>query len=77
MNMVPVESTSIAAVGYDRAKLRLAVRFNSGATYTYSGVQPDVHAALMAAQSIGRFFQDNIRGVFETKHNENEEGAAS
>ena len=44
-----VESSSIAAVGYDLADSTLEVEFRSGAVYLYSGVPKPVFDALMAA----------------------------
>lgn len=60
--MVPVVSSSIAAVGYEAAARRLYLVFrDSGATYAYSGVTPRAHAALMAAESKGAFVNTRIK----------------
>ena len=59
--LVPVASSSIRAVGYDAATLRLYVRFHSGDTYVYEWVSPRAHRALMNAESIGAHFNREIR----------------
>jgi hypothetical protein len=64
MDFVPVASSNIASVGYDREQKVLGVRFSSGATYLYTGVPEEVHADFMDAASLGSFFADNIKGVY-------------
>jgi hypothetical protein len=56
-----VESEAIAEIGFDAARSRLFVRFVDGDWYTYSDVPAAVHAAFIAANSHGLFFQHNIR----------------
>ena len=67
MNYVPVESSNIAAVAYDKATLTLGIRFKSGGEYEYFCVQPNVHAAMMSAASVGKFFAGNIKGTYECR----------
>ena len=59
--MVQVESEAIAEIGYDRARSILFVRFVDGDWYSYFDVPAAVHAAFVAAESHGGFFQDHIR----------------
>ena len=40
------------------------VRFAHGGWYSYFMVPPKVHAAFLAADSHGGFFQDNIRARY-------------
>ncbi len=61
---IPVKSSNIVAVGYDVDSKTLAVQFKNG-TYHYPDVKPEVHAALVSADSVGRFFQEHIRGTYE------------
>jgi hypothetical protein len=61
MEMVPVESSQLAAVGFDPATRELQIEFKRGTLYRFPGVPPDVHAGLMAAASKGRFFYYRIR----------------
>lgn len=61
MERQPVESSSIAAVGYDGALRTLEVEFVNGGVYAYDGVPKAVYAAFLAADSHGRFFNAEIR----------------
>src|SRR4030095_9787270 len=62
--LVPVESSMIQAVGYDPETRILEVVFNSGQTYCYEDVPPEVHQALMAADSKGQYMRAAIIGVY-------------
>ena len=64
MRMVAVESTTLAAVGYDAAGRLLQVEFSSRAVYHYFGVPAAVHQALLSAASKGSVFNRSIRGRF-------------
>jgi len=60
--MQPIESSSVAAIGYDAATSELHVRFrDSGVTYVYYGVEPSVFQAFLAADSKGRFVNTRLR----------------
>src|SRR5690348_5229747 len=62
--LVPVESSMIQAVGYDPETRILEVVFNSGQTYCYEDVPPEVHQELMAADSKGQYMRAAIIGVY-------------
>lgn len=62
--MSPVESSNMAAVGYDAPSQTLHVQFKGGSHYTHAGVSPEAHAALMAAESKGSHYSKNIKGKF-------------
>ena len=64
MERHPVESTSLAAVGFNSATLTLEVQFQNEYTYHYCGVPWAVFADLEAADSKGRFFNDQIRNRY-------------
>lgn len=64
MDLVPVSSSSVNAVGYDPDTRMLEIEFRGGRIYRYADVPPQVHAAMMAAGSIGRFVNNNIRGQY-------------
>ena len=67
MEYVKVESSQIAAVGYDPETQTLGLKFPpnkrqpEGAEYHYANVTPRTHQALMAAPSIGSYFGQNIK----------------
>ena len=60
MERTPVESSNVASVGYDEETKTLEVAFKSGSIYQYPGVEPQTHADLMAAESVGKFVNQNI-----------------
>jgi hypothetical protein len=62
MYRVPVESSSIDSVGYEKNVLE--VRFRNGGLYQYLDVPEEALAMLMRAESKGRFFNQNIRGRY-------------
>lgn len=64
MNRTPVQSSNIASIGYDEGEKVLEVEFHSGAVYQYEDVPPEVHGDFMNASSAGRFFSENIRGIY-------------
>lgn len=57
----PVVSSNISEIGYDVVHRRLFVKFNSGQTWAYDPVEPDVYQRLKAAPSKGVFFWREIR----------------
>jgi hypothetical protein len=60
--MHPVQSSSVAAVGYDAGSRQLHVRYrDSGDTYVYYGVERQVFEALRKSESKGRFVNDRIK----------------
>ena len=63
--LLPVESSSIDAVGYAPASKRLYVRFRSGYTYVYGEVAKSVFDDLLAADSKGRFLNQEIKGAYD------------
>ena len=64
MLVVAVESTTLAAVGYEDAQELLQLEFCGRAVYHYFGVPAAVHAALLCAPSKGGYFNRAIRGHF-------------
>jgi ATP-dependent DNA helicase RecG len=53
MKRIPVESSSLASVGYDREISTLEVEFRNGGCYQYFPVPQRVFEQLMAAPSKG------------------------
>jgi hypothetical protein len=62
--MQPVDSSSLAAVGFDDAARELWVEFASGATYVYADVPQRVYEELLAAGSKGSYFNRAIRNAY-------------
>ena len=52
---MPVNSTNILSIGYDKNSQMLEVEFNTGRVYRYSNVPPHVYAGLMKSRSHGKY----------------------
>ncbi|BAY38092.1 hypothetical protein NIES2111_24370 [Nostoc sp. NIES-2111] len=63
--MLPVNSSMATAVGYDSEEQVLQVEFYNGAVYQYSGIEVETWDDLQAADSIGEFFNQEIKGKYE------------
>ncbi len=70
MRREPVESSSLAAVGYEAATESLEIEFTSGRIYRYTGVPEFLFRALMSARSKGRYFNQSIRDRFPYEETE-------
>ncbi|HEX9224797.1 MAG TPA: KTSC domain-containing protein [Candidatus Acidoferrales bacterium] len=64
MNWVSVDSRAFAAVAYRRGERQLCVRFHSGKIYRYFDFPPGQYEELLAAESKGTYFSENIRDKF-------------
>jgi hypothetical protein len=69
MNMKPVPSSNVHAIGYDPETKDLEIHFHKNGVptgkYTHHDVPPEEHAALMDAESHGKHYAANIKGKFE------------
>jgi hypothetical protein len=59
-----VESSVIKSVGYDRKTNVLEVEFRTGRIYQYLLVPQSVYRELMRSDSIGKYFNAEIRGSY-------------
>lgn len=64
MDRTPVDSSTIADVGYDEASLTLEVGFHNGTVYQYFDVPQSLFQELMAASSKGAFLSSQIKNHF-------------
>ena len=60
--MCDCKSSQVKGYGYDAASRTLAVQFNGGGTYHYSGVSPDLYEKMKEAESVGSYLHNNIKG---------------
>lgn len=60
MEMIPVESSRIATIGYDKENQILRVKFHRGGTYEYQPVFEYQYDMLVKAESVGKTFQTEI-----------------
>jgi hypothetical protein len=63
MELTPVKSSNVAAVGHEGETLE--VQFNNGTRYRYAGVPRETFDALIGAESVGRFFNTEIKPNFQ------------
>lgn len=66
MNMIPVSSSNLVAVGYDEATSTLRVAFKSG-VYDYYNVPKNIFEGLLNAPSKGKFHHAYIKHSFRYK----------
>jgi hypothetical protein len=61
MDYIPVSSTTVSAVGYDRETNTLGVRFQNGTEYHYFGVPEEIFVGLQSAGSVGSYFDQCVK----------------
>ena len=64
IEMYPVSSSNLRAVGYDAKSQTLHIQFHSGGLYEYCGVDQQTYDELLAASSQGTYFHQHIKDVF-------------
>ena len=64
MTRKSVESSNLRSVGYDEFLLVLEIEFKSGAVYRYYGVPAEVHDELINAESVGKYFNANVKSKY-------------
>ena len=64
-SMEPVNSSNVESVGYDRAGMRLAVQFKNSKRYVFKQVPEKVYTTLRLAASVGKCFNETIKGRYE------------
>jgi hypothetical protein len=63
--IVPLQSSFLAAVGYDSQRRVLFLRFVSDSSlYAYDGVGINVYSGLVTSASKGAFFNESIRNRY-------------
>ena len=61
MKRIAVASSTLNSVGYDSQTMTLELEFTSGDVYQYFDVPVDVHLKLRQSESLGRFFNEQIK----------------
>jgi hypothetical protein len=64
MQQTLFESSALFRVNYDAGARLLEVEFRDHTIYRYRGVSAETHAALLGAESKGKFFNTAIRNRF-------------
>lgn len=65
MEMIPVRSTAISAVGYDKITQQMRITFKQGDTYNFCRVPESVFLGLMSASSKGRYYDAIIKDRYD------------
>ena len=63
VEMIPVSSSNVQSIGFDKESETLYVKFPNG-TYAYQGVDEGTYQAFLGAGSKGQFLDRNIKGQF-------------
>lgn len=58
------KSSRILKMSYIKSKKLLTITFNSGATYEYYDVPKEVIDGITQADSLGKYFDKNIKGIY-------------
>jgi hypothetical protein len=66
--MLPIESSMAKAVGYDSDEEVLQVEFRNGEIYQYQDVDDSTWDGLYKTDSIGKFFNQKIKGKYQYQH---------
>ena len=64
MDRVPVQSETLAEVGYCAETMVLEIAFHNGSVYHYFDVSESVYLELMQTESAGKYFNANIREAY-------------
>ncbi len=64
MDMIPVSSQNLAAVGYNADSKTLFIKFHKGGTYAYDNVPESVYRGLMSASSKGKYHKAYIKNSY-------------
>ena len=67
MEVEKVTSSYIKSVGYDKEKKKLQVEFKNGTKWQYNEVPESAYVSLLLAESTGKFFAKEIKGVYDAR----------
>lgn len=63
--MKNVDSSNIAAIGYDDESSELFVQYKNGMTYKYKEVPAKIYESLLSAESKGRFMNEEVKPFYD------------
>ena len=66
---IPVDSSNIAAVGYDKEAHILEIEFHHGAVYQYFDVPENVYEELMSSAAKGSYFMNEVKEKYNYNKN--------
>lgn len=65
MEMIPVYSKAITAIGYDAGTKQMRIRFQQGHSYDFYNVPLSIHNGLISAVSKGAYYNQHIRDRYQ------------
>lgn len=66
-NLTPIKSSMFDGHHYDPSTRQMTVQFKNGAVHVYDDVPADKYETFVGAASPGRYFNDRIKGLFESR----------
>jgi hypothetical protein len=60
-----VDSSAVRSVGYDKGRRILEVEVAGGAVYQYLDVPAREYFALVSADSVGRYYNQQVKDTYE------------
>ena len=64
MDWIPVVSTNLSRIRYDENSNTLEIEFQGGRVYQYFDVPVQIFEGLRSADSLGQYFNTNIKGYY-------------
>lgn len=65
MQMIPVSSSAMNAIGYDPQTRMMKIQFEQNETYDFCGVPQHIFDGLRNARSKGTYYNDHIRDRYQ------------
>lgn len=63
--MKNVDSSNIAAIGYDDELYELFVQYKNGMTYKYKEVPANIYESFLKAESKGKFMNEEVKPFYD------------
>ena len=63
--MKNVDSSNIAAIGYDCELSELFVQYKNGMTYKYKEVPTNIYESFLKAESKGKFMNEEVKPFYD------------
>ena len=63
--MKNVDSSNIAAIGYDHELSELFVQYKNGMTYKYKEVPTNIYERFLKAESKGKFMNEEVKPFYD------------
>lgn len=64
LSWTEVDSSNVEAVAYDEQTHIMCVKFTNGSLYTYDYVPEEVYVDLVHAESVGKYLNQAVKGIY-------------